>query len=51
MDKPSDNAPLTIPELRDMLQRHQENAPVKMVIEQALSRRLREEVEAELVRP
>ncbi len=45
MDNPSDNAPLTIPELRDMLHRHQDNPPVKSVIEQALSRRLREEVE------
>lgn len=43
--KPSDTTPLTIPELQDMLLRHQDNAPVKSVIEQALSRRLREKVE------
>jgi hypothetical protein len=41
-----DTTPLTIPELQDMLLRHQDNAPVKSVIEQALSRRLREKMEA-----
>lgn len=40
-----DTAPLTVHELQDMLKRHAANAPVKLVIEQALSRRLREEVE------
>ena len=44
MDKPSDTATLTVSELQGMLQRHAENAPVKKVIEQALSRRLRGEV-------
>lgn len=43
-DKPSDTAPLTVHELQDMLKRHAGNATVKLVIEQALSRRLREEV-------
>lgn len=43
-DKLPDPAPLTVPELQGMLQRHAENPPVKSVIEQALSRRLREEV-------
>lgn len=44
-DKLPDPAPLTVPELQGMLQRHAGNPPVKKVIEQALSRRLREEVE------
>lgn len=39
-----DTAPLTVSELQGMLKRHAENPPVKSVIEQALSRRLREEV-------
>jgi len=39
-----DTAQLTVSELQGMLQRHAGNAPVKKVIEQALSRRLREEV-------
>lgn len=43
-DKLPDPAPLTVPELQEMLKRHAGNAPVKLVIEQALSRRLREEV-------
>ena len=38
-----DTAQLTVSELQGMLQRHAGNAPVKKVIEQALSRRLREE--------
>lgn len=42
--KPSDTATLTVSELQDMLKRHAGNASVKKVIEQALSRRLREEV-------
>lgn len=44
--KPSDTVPLTVSELQGMLKRHAGNAPVKLVIEQALSRRLREEVPA-----
>jgi hypothetical protein len=39
-----ENSPLTVSELQGMLKRHAENLPVKNVIEQALSRRLREEV-------
>lgn len=39
------DTPLTVSELQGMLKRHDGNAPVKLVIEQALSRRLREEVE------
>ena len=38
------DTPLTVSELQGMLKRHAENMPVKKVIEQALSRRLREEV-------
>lgn len=45
MDKPDDTAPLTVTELQGMLTRHAENSPIKSVIEQALSRRLREVVE------
>lgn len=41
-----DPAALTVHELQGMLKRHAGNAPVKLVIEQALSRRLREEVPA-----
>ena len=47
-DKPSDTSPLTISELQGMLQRHAGNAPLKKVIEQALSRRLREEPAMEI---
>lgn len=43
-EKLPENSPLTVSELQGMLLRHAENAPVKKVIEQALSRRLREEV-------
>lgn len=44
-EKLPDDTPLTVPELQGMLKRHAENPPVKSVIEQALSRRLREDVE------
>lgn len=44
-EKLPDTAPLTVSELQGMLKRHAANVPVKLVIEQALSRRLREEVE------
>ena len=33
-------SPLTLRELRDMLARHADNAPIKMVLEDALKRRL-----------
>lgn len=33
-------SPLTLIELRDMLARHADNAPIKMVIEDAMRRRL-----------
>ena len=47
-DKLPDPAPLTVPELQGMLQRHAGNPPVKKVIQQALSRRLLKEPEMEI---
>ena len=36
----TESSPLTLGELRDMLARHTDNAPIKIVIEDALKRRL-----------